>query len=274
MDAAEVVSAPSGRRSWRSVIFRFVAGVSALLFLAIGALSGLLVPWFPALAPDNPAIQRPDIHYWHDAEFGALVAILLVGSLLALAWRPHEQPLLLQFVALWGAIVVIAVAPFGPGVFVFLIPIGLVLLTYPAARRLLDLPRPNRGSRSLLALTAASAILLAIPTWNAFQLQLNDPSEHATANHWIIAVVLGFALVGAGLLAASRRPGWLALGIITGAAFVYLGLAALTLPNQDGTWGVTGGALALLGGAAYIGATLLEASRSRLAPSTKNLATD
>jgi MFS family permease len=274
MSVAEIAATPTGRRSWRGMVFRVIAGLAALLFLAIGGLNGLLVPWFPALAPDNPAIQRPDIHYWHDAEFGALVAILLVGSLLTLAWRPHERPLLLQFIALWGAIVVIAVAPFGPGVLVFLIPIGLVLLTYPAARRLFDLPRLDRISQPLLVLTAASAILLAIPTWNALQLQLNDPSEHATTNHWIIAVALGLVLVGAGLLAASRRPGWVALGIIIGAAFVYLGLAALTLPNQDGAWGMTGGVLALLGGAAYIGMTLLEEHRSRVAPTRNDLSTD
>jgi MFS family permease len=268
MGVVEISTVPTGRRSWRGVIFRVVAGLVSLLFLAIGGLNGLLVPWFPALAPDNPVIQRPDIHYWHDAEFGALVAILLVGSLLALAWRPYEQPLLLQFVALWSVLLILTVAPFEPGVVVFLIPIGLVLLTYPGARGLFKFPNSGPFSRSMLVLATVSGAMLARPTWNAFQLQLTDHDEHAAANHWIIAVTLAITLVAAGILAASRRPGWFALGCIVGIAFVYLGLAALTLPNQDGSWGVTGGILALLIGTAYLGTALWQSRRLRPVPET------
>jgi hypothetical protein len=266
MAVAETSAVRSGKRGWRSFTFRAVAVMGALLYLAIGGLYGLLVPWFPGLASGNPTIQYPEIHYWHDAEFGALFGILLVGSLLALAWRPHERPLLIQFVALLGTIGALAIAPFSLAGLIFLLPIGLVVVAYPDKRRLFEIPGREQFSRPMLALTGVAAALMARPVWNTFQLQLNDSSEHATANHWIIATTLSLMLVAAGLLAAGRRMGWIPLGIITGVAFIFLGLAALTLPEQAGSWGVNGGVVALLGGVVYIVATLREARQPASLP--------
>ena len=55
------------------------------------------------------------------------------------------------------------------------------------------------------------------------------------------------------------RPGWQALGIIVGLAFVYLGVASISLPFYAGSWNLWGGALATVGGWAFIGATLWQA---------------
>ncbi len=60
-----------------------------------------------------------------------------------------------------------------------------------------------------------------------------------------------------------KRPGWRALGIITGVAFLYLGLAALALPQQAGSWGIPGGILSLLAGALFVTVTLREARAMR-----------
>ena len=49
----------------------------------------------------------------------------------------------------------------------------------------------------------------------------------------------------------------------TDGAFVYLGLAAIAVPNYAGSWGTTGGILATLGGWGFIGATVWEARKSR-----------
>ena len=46
--------------------------------------------------------------------------------------------------------------------------------------------------------------------------------------------------------------------------FLYLGVAALALPNHAGSWGVTGGILALIGGMLYIVATIKEAGKTAL----------
>ena len=46
--------------------------------------------------------------------------------------------------------------------------------------------------------------------------------------------------------------------------FLYLGVAALALPNHAGSWGVIGGILALIGGLLYIVVTLSEAGKPAL----------
>jgi hypothetical protein len=66
-------------------------------------------------------------------------------------------------------------------------------------------------------------------------------------------VNLSIALVFASLLASTRKPGWKPLTIIIGIAYLYLGTAALTVPDQPGSWGITGGIVSLIGGIAYLG---------------------
>jgi hypothetical protein len=50
--------------------------------------------------------------------------------------------------------------------------------------------------------------------------------------------------------------------VITGLAFLYLGLAALAIPDHDGSWGVTGGVLATLGGLAYLATVFVDQRHS------------
>ncbi len=70
-------------------------------------------------------------------------------------------------------------------------------------------------------------------------------------------------LVLAGGLAATRGPGWRALGIIACLAFTYIGLAAVALPSRGGSWGVVGGSLSVLAGVVLIGLTLHQPRKSR-----------
>jgi len=56
----------------------------------------------------------------------------------------------------------------------------------------------------------------------------------------------------AGVLAASRGPGWRILATLCSAVWLYLGLVAcLVLPHHTGSWGRVGGALAILVGVAF-----------------------
>ena len=63
-----------------------------------------------------------------------------------------------------------------------------------------------------------------------------------------------------------RRRAGRALDVINAITYFYLGAAALTIPHHDGSWGVTGGVLALLGGAGFLAATIYEARRQARAP--------
>jgi drug/metabolite transporter (DMT)-like permease len=87
--------------------------------------------------------------------------------------------------------------------------------------------------------------------------------EHAAEARWMGAVILALCLVLASLLTATRRPGWQTLGLITSLAYLYLGVAALTVPDQPGSWGVLGGVAALVGGLAYAALVWFEAQQAK-----------
>src|SRR5438093_62790 len=81
-----------------------------------------------------------------------------------------------------------------------------------------------------------AALLLAPYAWRSLIWQFAGVGgEHAAQFHWIESVIISIVLVLAGVLAATKRPGWRALGIIVGLAFVYLGAAALQVPYHDGS---------------------------------------
>jgi hypothetical protein len=78
----------------------------------------------------------------------------------------------------------------------------------------------------------------------------SDYAEHATV------------LALAGVLAASRGPGWRVLRVMCSAVWLYLGLvAALVLPHHPGSWGRIGGTAAILVGAGFGVAAWLERHR-------------
>ena len=69
-------------------------------------------------------------------------------------------------------------------------------------------------------------------------------------------------LIGIGFLTAIKRPGWQVLGILLGIVYLYLGIVAITIPNEIGSWGTVGGILSILGGVAYLVLTVWEMRRS------------
>ena len=252
------------RRDWRGIVFSVVSALIGLFLLkAVGPL--LLAPWTLV----GPAIPdyTPELHRWHHADISALIGLLICGSLLAALPRPRRSPLLTQFVLLASGILALAcVYPFRPTTLIPAVAvIALVVAAYPDRRALLSFPREGSSSRPLLALAAASAVPLLLNAWANLRLQYTDVSQHARDNHWNGSVALALALIVAGLLTATRRPGWRALGVITGGTYLYLGATALSIPAHDGSWGLTGGVLALLGGAGYLALTALEARRGRSA---------
>ena len=250
------------RRNWRAPLFRVVAGLASLLFLVMGGLHGLLAPWVRSWVASEPGIQHPQLHLWHDAQFGALMVILLVGSMVALLWQPREKPLLIQFLAVGSLIYLLNLALFDPASAIFLaIIFGLVIAAYPEPRALLRFSNEGPVSKLRLGLSLLTAALLAPDVWRSFRLQLVDVSEHALANHWITGAALAMLLVLAAILSAAGRSGRRTLGVLVGLALLHLGAAALTLPDNPGSWGITGGVISILGGLSFIFTTRWEAQR-------------
>jgi len=120
-----------------------------------------------------------------------------------------------------------------------------MVAAYPAPRALVSVSREGPVSMPLLGLSVLAAALLLPEVWRLVPMQLAGPGgEHASENHWILTATLECMLIAGGLLAATRRPGWKALGIIVGLAFVYLGVASISRPYYAGSWNLWGGALA------------------------------
>lgn len=57
------------------------------------------------------------------------------------------------------------------------------------------------------------------------------------------------------LLAAARQRGSFLLARLVGACLLCLGMAAIAVPGNPGSWGLAGGAVAIAGGAAYLAMT-------------------
>ncbi|CAN5866818.1 hypothetical protein BH18ACT11_BH18ACT11_16020 [soil metagenome] len=233
-------------RDWRTIVFRILAALATLFFVT--NLRLIPEPWL--------AQGAPDFRQWSDAMTVA-IAMLIVGSLVAVIWRPRAMPLPLQYLAIATVLAVVVVAPFeGPYIFFVVIPLVLVIAAYPEPRALMSLTPEGSISRPLLALGLLAMVLLAPGLWLALSRELQGMS-----GDWISNFEHTVSLLLAGILTSTKRPGWQVLGILTGATFLYLGAAALAVPDAPGSWGLTGGILALLCGAGYIALTFFEARR-------------
>ena len=238
-------------RDWRTVVFRVLAVLAVLLFVT--NLRLLPEPWL--------AQGSPDFRSWSDAMTVA-IAILTVGSLVAVIWRPRATPLPLQYLAIATVLAVIEIAPFeGPYIFLVVMPLVLVIAAYPEPRALMSLSPTGSISRPLLALGLLAAVSLAPGLWLALGREVQGVS-----GDWITNFEHTVSLLLAGLLTSTKRPGWRVLAILTGAAFLYLGAAALAVPDAPGSWGTAGGILALLAGTGYIALTLFEVRKTANVP--------
>jgi hypothetical protein len=263
---ASSATSQSDVKRWHVIVFVTVAGLLTLLVLFGGVRDLLLLPdqsGFPSI-----------IHRWHEAQSGTLMVIIFGGSLLALLWRSQSRPLLMQYLVLSIGILILAFATVsGSGFNPIVLAIGVVLIgilvaAYPRPRDLLGIKREGSLSYPLLAITFVAAILLApiiARELNYQILGMTQQDVHAQNYHWLTSVGLALLLILGGTLAATKRPGWQALGFIVGTAYLYLGGIALMLPDYAGSWGTIGGVLGLLGGITYISLTLVELQRTRKA---------
>jgi hypothetical protein len=257
------------RWDWHRIIFTILAGV--VTFFLLTNLFRLAAPWASmAWYPhDDPRQLNLDLHRWHEAMWGAVTGILNAGVLLSLLWRPRETPLLIQFIAFVVIGAVLIVLPFEPGLLFVIFMMTLVVVSYPMPRALLDFSHREPLSRPLLLFSVVAAVLLVpyMVRLEIWQIQ-GIGGEQAIANEWVGDVEHSAFLLVAMFLASTKRPGWQTLSILTGIVFIYLGIAALALPNHAGSWGTAGGIAALIGGLLYEAATIRELRRNkREAPS-------
>jgi hypothetical protein len=148
-----------------------------------------------------------------------------------------------------GAIIL----PFQPS-FAAILAVGVVpLIAYPYWRDVRMFPSWWAGtSRALVILAALAGAVLPVTAALALPRQIGGTDPAARGGWWLDYAEHATVLALAGVLAATRGPGWRMLRNLCRAVWLYLGLvAALVLPHHPGSWGRIGGAAALLVGAGF-----------------------
>jgi hypothetical protein len=239
-------TSPSRRRLWT---FRILTGITAALVLL--ALPNLLAPWLDINL--NEGLQHPELERWHAAVEASGDAAAFI-ALLVLLRRPAGNPMLAVSFAVSALVATLMVLPFtGPLLLAILVPVALVVVSYPywsvRGLRRADV----RPVRPLLAVSVLGAAALVAPVTTALQRQIAGVGEMAVTNQWATYAEHCTTLALTALLASLGLPGWRVMAGTLAARCVYLGAVATALPTQPDSWGVPGGAAALVVGvvAAY-----------------------
>ena len=249
----------------RRIIFPIIAGLMALLgFAFLDGVREAIAPWSLHIDYD----PQPELTLWHYASHGASVGILFSCSMLALVWQPMRKPLLLQMYMLGflTLVTVYTIIDAGDAIGFFpivLATIGMLFAAFPDRKALLRIPRPG-ASRVLLGLTALAAACLTPVIIRSFMHAFESPAFEGAADprRWGAGAIMAIALIIAGLLASSKNGGWLTLGTILGLVYLYLGAAAISIPDQAGSWGYVGGAISLAFGVVWLAAIWREHSQA------------
>ena len=265
MEADEQISKPESRV--KAVLFTIFGLLIVLYYLFfIEALTEGLLPWVtigcPACDSANPNYNL-DLYRWFGAQHGALVGILYSGSLIALLWKPRNLTLLLQFFIIGFILFSATFFFFSIGdsnllisavqIFLFFIlPLILLAVTYPGKGLWSNIFKQADYHWFILLLTLVAFVLLIPQTWQHATLQINSDHEFATYFRYAGSVNLFLGLISSGIVAATRKPGWKQLTVLIGLAYIYLGIAAITLPDQPASWGTYWGILSIIGGIAYL----------------------
>ena len=107
-------------------------------------------------------------------------------------------------------------------------------------------------SWAVLILAALAGAGLLVTAAIAYPRQIGGTDPAARGGWWLDYDEHATVIALAGVLAASRGPGWRVLRALCNAVWLYLGMvAALALPHHPGSWGRIGGAAALLVGVGF-----------------------
>lgn len=245
-------------KRWKRVGFVVIAVLFTLFgFFFLEGATEALEPWLPSdCGGCSSETYVPDAYRWLAASHGALLAFLFGGSLIAMLRQPFDKPVLLHFYMMGHLIFLLVFAVTAPKlalmkIFVFVMFILTLIILYAfyhnrsAAVKL----APAEGyARPLLILTAIAAVVLVPVAIHAGIQQFHETEEQF---RWGEHAAMLIALLYAGFLASSSRSGSRALAVIVGIVYVYLGAAALAVPDHPGSWGIAGGIASIVYGAVF-----------------------
>jgi hypothetical protein len=250
--------------SWRTIAYSILAGLYALQSLIVGLVAIAPSPW----QPTNPG--TPWLTKWNNAHSAMVVGVLVGMLLLVTLWRPQKRAGLLQVVTavsiVFGPVIALLRIPrygFNLSDWVFYALVTILILLSPAREQLFSLKSEGSTSKPLLFLTISAGLLFLPDLWQNFQWQIAGfEADLAQRYLWLGNIFFLLVVIGIGFLTAIKRPGWQVLGILLGIVYLYLGVVAISIPNEIGSWGTMGGILSILGGVAYPALTLWEMRRN------------
>jgi len=237
-------------------IFAFLFAVGGLIVLE-GLTEGL-EPWIRSALAFDP---HPEELRFHGAVHGALIGVLFGGSLFILLWKPLTKPLLARFYIIGHLIFLGTLVATGPAfaltrfsVFViFGIILAVLYFSYGNRREIIRPSEPVRRDRLLFVLSFVALLGLLPFLVNGAIGQFQETEEQF---RWGEGTALALTLIYGSFMASTGRQGSGALGVLLGLTFIYMGAAALALPDHEASWGVWGGSASILYGCAYAMAAL------------------
>ena len=252
------------RWQWRRIAYSILAGLFALLHLFIGFVILAPTPWQP-LNTDIPGLTK-----WHTAGGAPLIGILIGVLLLATLWYPEKKAGLMQMIlyeylvaAPIIALLRITYLGFDPSSWVYYALAAVLMVIFPGRGQLFSLKGEGLASKPLVILTIAAMLLLLPDFIRNAQWQITGFMEdQALRYNWLEQIFWILNLIGGGWLTAIKRPGWQVLGILLGIVYLYLGIAAISIPEEIESWGTVGGILSILVGVAYLVVMVWEIRKS------------
>jgi hypothetical protein len=245
----------------RLTLMRIVALLFGLFFLA--TIPQAISPW--GALSFGTGVRALPLHRWSSALAGGPdlgVAVVLFY----IAWRPLRAPLALQMLALGTLVFLGANGPFVPSFFTWAwiaVPAVLVLALYPKPRDLLNAPWSAGVNRPLLGLGMLVAIFLLPDAAIAIAAQIRHADVLAASGYdWASN---GEHLINVSLhavLAGMSKSGAGVVRVTASAVLVFLGAAAIAVPDDPGSWGTFGGGLAIVVGLAIAATAAYEWRRS------------
>jgi hypothetical protein len=206
-------------------------------------------------------------HRVHDITFALLVGTSVVGMLAQLRAPARnvagQLMALVPFAALLLSVALTNTAVLSPPWLLVGASTVLALMFHPAGDPVRSFAR-RRLDPVMLGLVAVAAVpLLALAATNV-GLQRAGPNEHAVLGHYGYMAAFSFTVIGAGLLASARPPGWRLVAWVAGALPVLLGLASLLFADVDSSLSAEWAVAAISWGVAFV--ALAERAGRRVTP--------
>jgi hypothetical protein len=219
-------------------------------------------------------------HRIHDLTFAVLIGTAVVGMLAQL-----RAPLrnvaghlmaLVPFAALLLSVTLTNSRVLSPPWLLVGASTVLAMMFHPVGDPLRSF-RAGQVDRPMAALVAVAAIPLLAYAWTNIGLQRGSPTDHALLGHYGYMAAFALTVIGIGFLSSARPDGWLLVAWVAGLLPVFLGLASIAFPENDGSVSWPWASAAIVWGVSYIAAAdfarrrAVRAAKIELDESTRSL---